>query len=261
MTHAKKLKKAIRRRARKTGESYTAARKQVLDARRSATAAPAPPAAPPARAAARRATRTTSDTPVRKATGHGFDHWFAVLDAFGAAAKGHTASARHLREDHGVPGWHCQMITVEYERARGLRAANQSSRGEFQVAVSRTLPLPLDALRGVFEDARRRRRWLASVDAGLARALEAALGKGGFVAKPRHVQIRYAWGASRMLIAMEPRPGGKTLLLASSEKLAGPEDVERRRAAWSAALDALKSMLADGAGSAIRSREVNGSRR
>src|SRR5262245_54991154 len=114
MTRARKLKRVIRSRAAKTGESYTAARRQVLEARRRRAGAPPPePPRAPAPQPRSRPRRLTSDTAVRKKTGHGLDHWFAVLDAFGARSKGHTASARHLSEAHGVPGWHCQMITVE----------------------------------------------------------------------------------------------------------------------------------------------------
>ena len=41
MTQSRKLKKTIRARARKTGESYTAARRMVLKRRSLATAVPA----------------------------------------------------------------------------------------------------------------------------------------------------------------------------------------------------------------------------
>ena len=61
-----------------------------------------------------------------KKTGHGLDHWFAVLDRFGAVEKGHTASARHLYEDHGVDGWYAQGITVVV-RARARRARHEST--------------------------------------------------------------------------------------------------------------------------------------
>ena len=62
---------------------------------------------------------SVTDEKAREKTGHGLDHWFAVLDRFGGVEKGHSASARHLHDDHGVPGWYAQGITVAYERARG----------------------------------------------------------------------------------------------------------------------------------------------
>lgn len=151
MTQLKKLKKSIRSRSEKTGESYTAARRQILLAQSKKTettepsvaadiAAPAPPAPPPPVPKAAASKGSVSDEAARKKTGFGHDHWFAVLDTFGAAAKGHTAAASHLYEQHGVPGWHAQGITVAYERARGLREMNQSCTGTFQVNVSKTVP-------------------------------------------------------------------------------------------------------------------------
>src|SRR5688572_12825597 len=121
MTRARALKHVIRERAAKTGERYTTARRHVL----AAVARPVAPA-PPVRPAPPPPTKgSVSDAKAIEKTGHGLDHWFAVLDRFNAIAKGHTAAARHLFDDHNVPGWYAQGITVAYERARGVRALNQ----------------------------------------------------------------------------------------------------------------------------------------
>ena len=109
MTRDHKLKKAVRARSRKTGESYAAARRQYLK----------PPTPPSAASPSKKAAGGMTEASARRATGHGLDHWFAVLDAFSpGGAKGHTAAARHVADDHGVPGWHAQGITVAWERAR-----------------------------------------------------------------------------------------------------------------------------------------------
>ena len=94
MTEARKLKQAIRARAAKTGESYTAARQQVLKARQKGK--PQPPRPRPTTPAPRRRAAGPQRDGGGRQDGPRFDHWFAVLDAFGAAAKGHTAAARHL---------------------------------------------------------------------------------------------------------------------------------------------------------------------
>src|SRR5689334_8842714 len=52
MTQQKKLKKAVRARSQKTGESYTAARRHVVLARAKKAESPKQPAAPPAPSAA-----------------------------------------------------------------------------------------------------------------------------------------------------------------------------------------------------------------
>ncbi len=92
MTQAKKLKKKIRARAARTGESYGAARRQVTAARAKRLAAATPAAAAPVKPNLTRG--GVSAAKVLARTGKTLDHWFAMLDAFDAKAKGHTAAAR-----------------------------------------------------------------------------------------------------------------------------------------------------------------------
>ena len=83
MTQQKTFKRRVRARMAKTGESYTAARRQLL------TDAP-PPFEPP-----------VSEERVVENTGHGWDHWLAVLDEWGARGRTHTEIARFLMDDRG----------------------------------------------------------------------------------------------------------------------------------------------------------------
>ena len=239
MTQQKKLKRAVRARARKTGESYTAARRHVVRGGGGTTGA-----------APRRVTQAPprkGESGVVKKTGHGYDHWFAVLDAFGAPTRGHTASAAHLYGDHGVPGWHSQMITVAYERERGLRALNQSCAGDYQVNVSKVVPVSVAEVVDAVRTARRRAQWLKGADVSLRRALEAALSG----PKAREVKmksralagLRYPWDSGRVEIDIAGKPNGRTSVVASMTKLAGPEEVEERRGQWRQALEGLKAYL------------------
>ena len=249
MTQQKKLKRAIRARARKTGESYAAARRHVVqDGRRAASAAATSRAASPSPArGVTRAEARKGEAGLIKKTGHGYDHWFSVLDAFGAPAKGHTASAAHLYGEHGVPGWHSQMITVAYERERGLRAMNQSSAGDFQVNVSKTVPVPMADVVDALRSARRRAAWLKGADPALGRALDAALNG----PKAREVKVRengiaglrYPWDAGRVEIYIVGKPNGRTSVVTSMTKLSGSAQVEERRAQWKTALEGLKGHL------------------
>lgn len=252
MTRARKLKKQIRSRAARTGERYAAARRQVLTARRRRTRHPAAPEAPAASMPAPgRPTRPgragLSDASVRRKTGHGLDHWFAVLDAAGAPAKGHAASARHLHEAHGVPGWHSQMITVAYERARGLRAVNQACAGSFQVSISRVLPAPVQDVVAAVTTPAGRAAWLAQAEPGLAAALAAAFA--GPKARRLEVRpkgdarLRYPWDGSMVELRIDPRPHGRSQLTADNTRLASSSAVATRRAQWRGALDALRGHL------------------
>ncbi len=262
MTQLKKLKKSIRSRSEKTGESYTAARRQILLAhdKKAATpepsaaaaaviADPAPPAPPPPLRKATTTKGSVSDESARKKTGFGHDHWFAVLDTFGAATKGHTAAATHLYEQHGIPGWYAQGITVAYERARGLREVNQSCTGTFQVNVSKTVPASVAVVIEALESAGQRADWLEGADPGLAQALDAAfLGD-----KPREVKtkesdyawLRFPWDGGKVEIRITGKPKGASVV-ADNSNLASPEQVEQRRAQWRVALEGLWRYLGRG---------------
>jgi hypothetical protein len=262
MTLQKKLKKAIRARSEKTGESYTAARRQLLLSRekKAGVAQPAvpepveappapkaavPPTPPPAPSPPRAASRPRSgisDESVRQKTGHDLEHWFGVLDAFGAAAKGHTAAAAHLYEEHGIPGWHAQGITVAYERARGLREVNQSCTGTFQVSVSKTVPASVVEVVDALKSAERRAAWLREADPDLVQALDAAFTG----AKPREVKtkgsdyawLRYPWDGRTVEIRITGKLKGASVV-ADNKDLADSAQVEQRRAQWRTALEGL----------------------
>jgi hypothetical protein len=83
-----------------------------------------------------------SDGAVKRATGKAWDQWFAVLDKAGAQAMKHAEIARMLHDRLGVPEWWCQMVTVGYERARGMREKHQTTSG-YSVSASRTINVPI----------------------------------------------------------------------------------------------------------------------
>jgi hypothetical protein len=252
MTRARALKSVIRARISKTGERYTTARRHVLAthgraSRSSALAAPSPAVTAPSAAPAS-AKGVVSAAKVLERTGHDLDHWFGVLDRFGAAAKGHTATARHLHKDLGIDGWYSQGITVAYERARGLRTMNQRADGVLEVSASKVVAgSPADVAAAVSHP-RRRAGWIAAADPDLAAALVAALKSPtskGFVLRADGLgRYRYRWGATVVQIYAQPKPGGKTTVTVAHSKLPDAATLEARRAHWRAALSALAAYLA-----------------
>jgi hypothetical protein len=216
----------------------------VLEAkaqRRAAAAGPKVPA--PAEAAPVK--RAVSDAITRKRTGHGMEHWFAVLDAFGG--KGHTAAARHLYEDHGVDGWYAQGITVAWERARGLRAPNQRLGGAFEVSVSRVLPASVTDVAALINDPRRRGAWLSQAEALVSAGLEGAFRldppKRLVVRPGKDSRLRYPTDGRTVEISLRAKPAGRSSIVATSFKLASAQAVEQHRAAWRRAFDALLKRL------------------
>ena len=66
-----------------------------------------------------------SEEAIRRRTGRGWEEWFDLLDAWGAADRTHTEIARWVAEEHAIDGWNAQAVTVSYERARaGGRSAS-----------------------------------------------------------------------------------------------------------------------------------------
>ena len=102
MPKQKDLKRLVRSRMQKTGESYTTSRTQLLR-RVSPSAGPPPDCAGLA---------GMSDKAVREKTGRTWPEWVAVLDRRGAATMPHPEIARIIHEDCGLPGWWAQTVTV-----------------------------------------------------------------------------------------------------------------------------------------------------
>lgn len=250
MTRARALKQVIRARAARTGERYTTARRHVLKGleggkpdKPSPGVAPKSPAAKPSAATK----PTFSNRKFLEKTGHGLDYWFEVLDRFGAAEKGHTAAARHLYEVHQVDGWYAQGITVSYERARGVRQANQRCDGEFEVSVSKTLTGDTRAVVNALTDPAIRRRLSKSDSAlfgALWQALDAPKSKGVIIRPDGLGRFRYRWDDTTVQLYMTPKPGGKKVsVVATQMKLGSAAAVEERRTIWRAALDALAQSI------------------
>jgi hypothetical protein len=172
------------------------------------------------------------DAPVVKATGRSLDEWFEILDERGGRALSHKEIARMLRKDHGVPGWWCQSVTVEYEKHIGRRETGQRQSGRYTTTASRTLPGTIDEALD---------RWLAP----LPKADEALAFDGvPFAGEPRisrtpkwrYWRVELAGGA-KVTVSVSAKPGGEAALLAvETDTLTGRPDIERWKAYWKAYL-------------------------
>ena len=215
MTEDKARKRAVRTRMAKTGERYTAARRHTVKEK------PLPP---------RMAEPPQSEAAIRRATGKGWDDWFRILDAWGGTSRSHGEITNYVSE-YGVPGWWTQSVAVGYERARGMRATYQTASG-FQVSVSKTFPIGIQDVSRMFEDARRRSRWLA---AGTLTLRTSQPGK----------TARYDFrdGNSRVLASFESKGRGKSTVSIQHERLDSAEAVEEMRAFWKERLGRLSEIL------------------
>ena len=237
MTTHKAFKQRVRARMAKTGESYTAARLQVLR-KSDAAATPAPPEQPEV-AAARAETPAASDRPVlptsdeamRRASGRGYEDWFALLDAWGAAERSHTQIAAWLVSEHRVDGWWAQSITVGWERARGRRALHEMA-GGFSVGATRTVSVDAERLLEAFTSLPVRERWLPGAPMRPR-------------ATPAAGTARFDWDdpPSRLIVSVVPKGPGKATVAVQHERLPEAAAGERLKAHWRERLAALKALL------------------
>lgn len=147
----KDFKRLVRARMQKTGEPYTAARVHLLKTK--------PFAAAPDYATV----AGKSDTILKEKTGRTWNSWVAILDRTEAYTWPHRDIAKYLRGEYQLPGWWAQMVTVGYERIKGLRAIGQRRDGSFEASKSKTIAVPLARLYGAFHNSRIRARWLPKI--------------------------------------------------------------------------------------------------
>lgn len=151
MPKNKDLKRLVRGRMRKTGESYTAARSQLV---RRGGRSPAPAPADYAGLAG------MSDEAVRAKTGCTWERWVRALDNAGAAEMIHREIAKLVRERWKISNWWSQTVTVGYERIKGLREIGQRRGGAFEANKSKTVTVPVGRLYRAFSRKPTRMRWL-----------------------------------------------------------------------------------------------------
>lgn len=220
MTTDKALKRAVRDRMEKTGERYAAARRHVVAPGPEPAEAPLPP---------RVADPGMTDESILKGTGRDWDAWLRDLDAWGATAHTHTEIARHVHESFEINGWWSQAITVGYERARGMRAKHQTTRG-FEVSVSKTVGATTTDVWPALIETGHRDRW---VEPGELRLRTSAVNTG------RSARFDVPEDGTRVALFLTAKGDARTVVTVVHERLAGPDDVAARRLIWRARLDRL----------------------
>lgn len=163
-----------------------------------------------------------ADETILAKTGRTRAEWHAILDAFDCAKHGHKASAKHLMEAHGVTAWYAQSLTVDYERARGIREVGKRSDGKYGVSVTRTLPIDVAAL------------WDA-----WAEVVAPELPEPHRTSPRERLQYRCAdhTPPSEILVEFRDKGAMKATIAVSHDRLPDREACERMRDLWRARLE------------------------
>ena len=216
MPKQKDLKRVVRTRMQKTGESYTTARLQVLNK-----------ADKPIDYAA---LAGMSDEAVKKATGCDWAKWVRALDAFEMYERPHREIAEWVKEKYKTPDWWTQTVTVGYERIKGLRERGQRRGGGYETSKSKTVPVPISKLYRAFRNARTRAKWLPE-------KLEVR------TATPdRSMRILWNDGTS-VDVGFYAKGDAKSQVAIQHSKLATKEDAEKMKAFWGERLEALAKLM------------------
>jgi hypothetical protein len=228
MTTNKDFKRLVRGRMLKTGESYTAARSNLIKTSRAESRTGRAPVAKPdlAKLAGR------SDEIVKANTGCDWDRWVKALDQVKAYEWSHRDIARYVHEKYKVPGWWTQTVTVGYERIKGLRDVGQRRDGGYEANKSRTYPVPLARLYRGFSDKRNRAKWLPGVDLTVRSAT-----------KDKSVRITWPDG-TLVVVGFLSKGKGKSSVYVQHGKLPDKAAADKAKAFWGERLDALAEVLA-----------------
>ena len=172
---------------------------------------------------------------MRRATGRDRGSWFAVLDAWGAAGRPYREVAAWLTGEHGLSSWWTQKLIVEYEQARGLRAAGVRPDGTFTVGASKTVAVPAERLYAAFVDAEVRELWLPGA------AMRERTSQPGRSA-------RFDWddGATRVNVSVAAAGEARSQAAVEHERLPDARAAEEAKSYWRERLDVLKTVLEGG---------------
>jgi len=166
------------------------------------------------------ATKSIGDDAVKRATGHGWAEWLKLLDKAGAKTKSHREIAA-IASEHGAPPWWSQMVTVTYERERGLREVHET-KGGYVANVSRTFNVPVEDLFASFRKLAKKEKYVER---------KATPPKSLRLTAPDETSVEvgfYAKGESKSSVAVQ------------HSKLTSQKDVAKRKEYWAAMLATLK---------------------
>jgi len=219
MPKAKDLKRLVRARMQKTGESYTAARLQLLKKEKHADSTHD-----------LATVAGMSDASVSRKTGRTWAEWVRVLDAADATRKSHREIAGYV-SSLGTPSWWTQMVTVGYERIRGLRERGQQRSGSYQITRSRTFAVPVTRLFAAFTSTKLCSQWL-----------------------PKGVRIRSMTANKRMrlgwpdgtqaVVGFVSKGAGKSSAAVQHEQLPDRQAADAMKKAWGERFDTLSDLIA-----------------
>lgn len=170
-----------------------------------------------------------SSESVKAKTWKDWEEWIQVLDKEKAYLLPHKEIALLAGNKFGVGDWWCQMVTVGYEQAKGLREKHETKAG-FSVSVSKTFEIPITGLYEWWSDEKKRKRWLKE---------KIVIHK---ASKNKSMRITWSDGNKSVSVNFYPKGTGKSQATVQHEKLKGAKAVLAIKKFWKESFSKLEAI-------------------
>jgi hypothetical protein len=171
-----------------------------------------------------------SNEAVQNATGKVWKEWFSILDREHSTSKSHKEIASWLSEHFDISGWWAQMVTVQYERERGLRKVHEKKDG-FEASKSKTFHRQIKKVFEAWIKPEKRKLWLESPDFDIRISTE-------------NKSIRISWpDETNVAVYFTAKGAEKTQVSIQHNKLPKQSDVNKRKAYWQKQINSLSDYL------------------
>ena len=171
-----------------------------------------------------------SNNAVQAKTEKTWDEWFDILDAAGGKEMGHKEIVAILDKNYEIDPWWQQSVTVEYEKARGLRQKHEMVDG-FQISKSMTINESVNKVFNAWLDEPTRTQWLGDLDLTIRKS---TLNK----------SIRISWADPKSNVEVYFYPKGERVQVTlNHSKLRDQGQAEKMKAYWTNQLEKMKAYL------------------
>jgi len=172
------------------------------------------------------------DDAVKAKTGKIWSEWFTALDADGAEKLDHKEIAKILIDKYKLSPWWSQMVTVGYERARGMRDLYEKP-GGYEISRSKTLPVSVEEVFKVWQDDDIRKEWLGE-DIVIHLATPSKSMRGTWIDGQKSISVNFY-----------PRKGDKCQVSVNHGKLTDSKAADAIRSFWGDALERLGQQFSE----------------
>ena len=175
-------------------------------------------------------TGNMSDEAIKKSTGKTWDQWCKALDAQGCKKMSHKEIVAVVNKQFGIGPWWQQMVTVGYERARGLRAVHQKTDG-YSFSISRTMPASAMKIFDAFTKPAQLKRWMNGDKFEITKATPAK-------------SIRMKWqDDTRVDVMLYPKGSSKAQVVVQHNKIKNSTAMKKLKAYWERRVEELQKTL------------------